>query len=55
MTRMRRWMEKRMGFIFTGSWQQKVPDYLTDGGWLIMEIGHDQSADVEKSAERGRF
>ena len=32
-----------------------VPEYLTDGGWLVMEIGYDQSADVEKLLKETGF
>ena len=55
MTRMRHWMEKRTVFIFTGSWQKRFREYLTDGGWLVMEIGYDQSADVEKLLKETGF
>ena len=46
---------KEDGLYFYRILSAEVPDYLTDGGWLIMEIGHDQSADVENLLKEAGF
>lgn len=46
---------KEDGLYFYRILAAEVPDYLTDGGWLIMEIGHDQSADVENLLKEAGF
>ena len=46
---------KEDGLYFYRILAEKVPEYLTDGGWLVMEIGYDQSADVEKLLKETGF
>ena len=46
---------KEDGLYFYRILAAEVPDYLTDGGWLIMEIGHDQSAAVENLLKEAGF
>ena len=46
---------KEDGLYFYRILAEKVPKYLTDGGWLVMEIGYDQSADVEKLLKETGF
>ena len=46
---------KEDGLYFYRILAEKVPEYLTDGGWLVMEIGYDQSTDVEKLLKETGF
>ena len=46
---------KEDGLYFYRILAAEVPDYLTDGGWLVMEIGHDQSAAVENLLKEAGF
>ena len=46
---------KEDGLYFYRILAEKIPEYLTDGGWLVMEIGYDQSADVEKLLKETGF
>ena len=46
---------KEDGLYFYRILAEQVPEYLTDGGWLVMEIGYDQSADVEKLLKETGF
>ena len=40
---------KEDGLYFYRILAEKVPEYLTDGGWLVMEIGYDQSAEIGRA------
>lgn len=46
---------KEDGLYFYRILAAEVPKHLTDGGWLVMEIGHDQSRDVEKLLKEAGF
>ena len=46
---------KEDGLYFYRILAEKVPEYLTDGGWLVMEIGYDQSTDGEKLLKETGF
>ena len=46
---------KEDGLYFYRILAEKVPEYMTDGGWLVMEIGYDQSTDVEKLLKETGF
>ncbi len=46
---------KEDGLYFYRILAEEVPKYLTDGGWLVMEIGHDQSAAVENLLKEAGF
>ena len=46
---------KEDGLYFYRILASEVPRYLTDDGWLVMEIGHDQSKDVENLLKEAGF